>query len=112
MIYLPYPPTINQLFAGKARRFKSGKYKAWCNEAEIALQGQSFKFWGDIPLKVELAIQKPLDKRKRDLDNLIKAPFDMLTGKAWIDDSQVVEIKVYWAHCQKFEGVKVKIKGA
>jgi len=41
-------------------------------------------------LAVRLQLYPP-DRRKRDVDNLAKAPFDAITASAavWLDDSQV-----------------------
>jgi crossover junction endodeoxyribonuclease RusA len=47
------------------------------------------------------------DERKRDLDNLFKAPLDAL-AKAGVykDDSQIVDLRIFWA---KEKGGMLKI---
>jgi len=44
---LPLPPSVNGLYAGKTRRFKSNKYKDWIQEAYIKLkQQETYKIEG------------------------------------------------------------------
>jgi crossover junction endodeoxyribonuclease RusA len=48
-------------------------------------------------LKVTIEAFRP-DRRKRDLDNLFKATLDSLThAGVWEDDSQIVDLRIYWA---------------
>jgi crossover junction endodeoxyribonuclease RusA len=48
-------------------------------------------------LKVEIEAFRP-DKRRRDLDNLLKAVLDGLThAGVWEDDSNIVDLRIYWA---------------
>ena len=38
------------------------------------------------------------DNRRRDLDNLFKAPLDACThAGVWEDDSNIVDLRIYWA---------------
>jgi crossover junction endodeoxyribonuclease RusA len=47
-------------------------------------------------LKVEIEAWRP-DKRKRDLDNLLKAVLDSLAhAGVFEDDSQIVDLRIYW----------------
>ena len=65
-------------------------------EAETSIRSQKAdqKLTGD--LYVEMAFIKP-DKRKRDLDDYVKLPWDACTNAGvWLDDSQVVAYKVCW----------------
>jgi crossover junction endodeoxyribonuclease RusA len=48
-------------------------------------------------LRVEVEAFRP-DNRKRDLDNLLKAILDGLAhGGVYLDDSQIVDLRIYWA---------------
>ena len=48
-------------------------------------------------LRVVIEAWRP-DKRKRDLDNLLKAVLDSLThAGVWVDDGNVVDLRIYWA---------------
>lgn len=59
------------------------------------------------PLAVTLIYTLP-DKRRRDLDNLIKCVLDGLNKIAWNDDSQVVQLHV-WKHVGQDAGVQVQV---
>jgi Holliday junction resolvase RusA-like endonuclease len=37
------------------------------------------------------------DKRKRDLDNLLKATLDACSGHLWVDDVQIQRLTIMWA---------------
>jgi len=68
----------------------------YLKEAETSIRQQqvNLKLEGD--LYVEMAFVRP-DKRRRDLDDYVKLPWDACTyGGVWLDDSQVVAYKVCW----------------
>lgn len=105
-LYLPYPPSVNSLFPGKQRRYKSRAYEAWIREAHGMLMQQSIKRF-TTPVEVEYKFGKP-DKRKRDLDNIFKAPNDFLVAAGVIsDDSLIHRIAGEWAD---IDGCEVTIK--
>ena len=108
-LVLPFPPSVNNLFAGKTRRFKSKAYKAWLEEAEYALtqQEQQPLFVG--PVSLDIALGKP-DRRKRDVANLIKAVEDFIVSPANIleDDSQVQRVTAYW--CPNTTGCRIYVE--
>ena len=112
-LILPYPPSVNGLYAGKARRYLSPRYKAWIAEAEYAWWRQSpslslpTKFTG--PVKLTIAAARP-DKRKRDISNIIKAPEDFLVRcGVLLDDSQVEDVRAYWSTDVEC-GIRVEIE--
>jgi crossover junction endodeoxyribonuclease RusA len=46
---------------------------------------------------VEIEAFRP-DKRRRDLDNLLKATLDACTAAGvWQDDCNIVDLRIYWA---------------
>jgi crossover junction endodeoxyribonuclease RusA len=98
-ITLPFPPSTNNLFINSSRgRFRSQKYDEWIKEAgwELARQRPS-KFVG--PVVLLFHFQDGLDKRKRDVTNLIKAPEDLLVRHGIIeaDDNSIVRgVEAYW----------------
>lgn len=105
---LPLPPSVNNLFAGKKRRFPTKRYEDWRTEAWAALGYQ--KPWPryDEPVKVTLAIGRP-DNRRRDLDNLLKGPLDLLTSAGILkDDDLVHDVRAYW--CPEVVGCRVEIE--
>lgn len=94
---LPYPPSTNGLFfnATKGRR-KTIAYRNWLDAAgwQIVEQGRRSVHG---PVSISVALVKP-DKRKRDLDNLMKPILDLLVEMGCIDDDSFVKrISVQWA---------------
>lgn len=85
-ISLPFPPSVNSMFAnvpGKGR-VKSKEYKAWTIEALWELKAQKVK-----PIDGELTINIGLvapSKRAMDCDNRIKPILDILTQAGVIKD--------------------------
>jgi Holliday junction resolvase RusA-like endonuclease len=95
---LPYPPSVNGIFAMNRGSRLSEKYRLWRDEAGWALREQRpAKLAGPVSISVEL---KAPDKRRRDLDNVgFKAVIDLLVKHQIIeaDDSRIVkEIKAKW----------------
>lgn len=108
-LLLPYPPSVNSLFPGKQRRYKSKAYEAWIREARSMLMQQDCSVTFDKPVEVEYRFGKP-DKRKRDLDNIFKGPNDFLVSSGIIaDDSLIHRISGEWAD---IEGCEVTIRTA
>ncbi len=98
MITLSWPPTVNHYYTiarGRKILSKRGrKYKTTCY-AEILSQGRQEVHKG--PVSVFIRAYPP-DKRKRDLDNLLKPVLDVLqTSGILEDDSQVEDL-----HIQRF----------
>jgi crossover junction endodeoxyribonuclease RusA len=109
-VLLPFPPSTNNLFAGKARRYVSKSYKAWREEAGWTLEQQEpiERFTG--PVSLTLALGRP-DKRRRDLSNFVKAIEDLCVTHGIIrDDSDVHRLLVYWTG--GVVGVRVEIEPA
>jgi len=103
---LPFPPSVNSMYAGKARRYKSPRYKKWIDQAQVMACKQKLPVWVNGPVQVQLDFVKP-DKRKRDLDNLAKAVLDFCTdAQVWKDDCQVEHLTLRWVEAD-FVGVKV-----
>lgn len=94
---IPYPPSINHYY----QRTRNGRQ---C----VGKKGQDHRIevWATLQcegvtptrktLDVTFIVKRP-DKRKRDLDNLLKCLLDSLTkGGAWHDDSQIVSLTIRW----------------
>lgn len=70
------------------------EYRAAVAE-QILLQRAAKHFTA--PLRVTIEAWRP-DRRKRDLDNLLKAALDSLAhAGVFDDDSQIVDLRIYWA---------------
>lgn len=115
-IWFPIEPTPK----GRPRFTRFGKpytpKKTQDYEKQIAdyfrEQPQSFTFWKDIPVAVNLVFGMPIPKsasksrkeamaegtikhtKRGDVDNLAKAVLDALNGLAWEDDSQIVRLSI------------------
>jgi crossover junction endodeoxyribonuclease RusA len=90
---LPFPPSVNGLFSGKARRYASTAYKAWKAEARPHVPGAHVAG----PYSLELIFDRP-DRRARDLGNLEKAVSDLIVERGLvIDDSCCQRIVLAWS---------------
>lgn len=90
IITLPFPVSVNALYAGKERRHKSKRYKAWIKEAlqELMMQRPLPEIKG--PIRIQMKFGRP-DKRKRDLGNLEKCVSDLLVAYQIIEDDSLIE---------------------
>jgi crossover junction endodeoxyribonuclease RusA len=104
-VTLPWPPTINTYWRHKvvgrlATVYVSGVGKIYRKAVnnlvmEAAMVQRYLKQAG--PLRVEIEAFPP-DKRKRDLDNILKSLLDSLThAGVWEDDSQIEDLRIYKA---------------
>lgn len=105
-ILLPWPPSVNHywrsitqkgramvLISEAGRKYRADvKRRAW----EFGLK----TMFG--PLSIDIVARQP-DRRRRDLDNLLKATLDSLTHSGIIeDDSQFHKITLQWG--RRFDG--------
>jgi crossover junction endodeoxyribonuclease RusA len=102
-VLLPFPPGLNNLFSNVPRvgRVPTKRYKAWQEEAGwfIKQHPDLRPVAGDV--EVLMFFGRP-DKRKRDLDGLMKAPLDLLVKHGLIeDDSRVQRLTVAWSEQTK-----------
>lgn len=107
ILELPFPPSLNHLYAnGKRGRFTSKRYAAWQAEAWARLLTQPRPRFIS-PVEVTMTFCPP-DKRRRDLFNLEKACSDILV-KAGIlaDDSLIHRGTLQWGDCA---GTRIEIK--
>lgn len=113
IITIPFPPSTNSLWrAVKGRNIKSKAYREWEREAgyEILVQtrGLDARIFG--PVNVTIKLRKP-DKRRRDVDNHIKAPLDLIVAHGLIDDDRNVQsVLAYW-HSEA-EGCEIEVRRA
>lgn len=110
VIDLPFPPSVNNLFINVKRgRIRSQKYEDWIQEAgtEILRQRPS-KVAGPVSLFFEF---RQIDKRKRDITNLLKAPEDLLVRHGIIeaDDNSIVRA-VHASWSEAVEGVRITVE--
>lgn len=101
-IWLPFPPSVNNLFSqgivrGKVRRFPSKKYKAWRHEALVRIKAARLpSMAGHVAIRIGLT---PPSSARRDVDNYAKAILDALVeARVIADDSQVQKLLCTWVH--------------
>jgi len=96
-ITLPWPPSVNTYWRKWKNRMVISDAGRLYREAvmhQIMHGNPTAHFEGPIVMTVEAF--RP-DKRKRDLDNLLKAPLDALAHAGiYKDDSQIVDLRVFW----------------
>jgi len=97
VIKLPFPPSVNGLFAGKKRRYVSPHYRAWRQQAGWQLVSQRIApVSGRVHIAVELTAP---DRRERDADNYLKALQDLLVTHGVIPGdgkSVIVKVSAEW----------------
>ena len=95
---LPYPPSVNHYYGnrtngGKYIKSKGQQFRSAVNNI-VLLNGSDKKL--DQLLKLTLSVYPP-DKRKRDIDNILKALLDSLTNaKVYLDDSLIKQLDITW----------------
>ena len=94
-ITLPWPPSVNRYYRNVAGVTKISAEGRAYRAAVVNLLTESRSsphITG--PVAVEIEAHMP-DKRRRDLDNLLKGLLDSLThAGVWLDDSQVVDLRI------------------
>lgn len=114
-LHLPLPPSANRLWrAGRGNIYTSPRYKNWLRDAGwLAIaqhkeQPKPPRINGPYALSVQAV--RP-DKRRRDLDNLIKPINDLLkTIDVVEDDSHMEMLSMRWV--TDGEGVYVRVSPA
>ena len=102
MIELPWPPTVNTYYTvARGRKILSNRGRKYKEAAWLQLLSgpRRERLQGDVALFIRAY---PPDKRKRDLDNILKPILDVLTtAGVYKDDSQVIDLRI-----QKFNPCK------
>lgn len=94
-LVLPFPPSVNQYYAVvHGRKVLSAKGRQYREAvASLALENH-WPRMGSVPLEVRIEAWMP-DKRRRDLDNILKAALDSLThAGVYADDSQIDKLSI------------------
>ena len=95
---LPWPPSVNtywRMYQNRMIISEAGRKYRTAVAEQVFLQSRGKTTTGK--LKVTIEAWRP-DNRRRDLDNLLKAVLDSM-GHAglYIDDSLIVDLRIYWA---------------
>jgi crossover junction endodeoxyribonuclease RusA len=100
-IELPYPPSINHYWRRVGARTLISKEGRRYREAVAAICQEQRISFGDAPLSLSITAHPP-DRRRRDLDNLLKAPLDaMQQAGVYQDDYQIEVIHLERGECVK-----------
>ena len=95
---MPWPPSVNKYwrtFQGRMIISAEGRSYRKAVADQVFIQGGAKNYTGK--LRVVIEAFRP-DKRRRDLDNLLKAVLDGCThAGVWEDDSNIVDLRIYWA---------------
>ncbi len=91
---LPYPPSVNTLYRRVGpRTLISRQGRAYRNQVCSLLAGLGLKAL-EGPLKMEVELYPP-DRRRRDVDNAMKALMDSLEhGGLYVNDSQIKDLHI------------------
>lgn len=99
-IILPWPPSVNQYWrhpskgplAGRHLISEQGRTYRAAVLAHIAAAGQQYKLADRLAVSIEC---HPPDRRRRDLDNVLKAALDALVfAGVMLDDSQIDRLSI------------------
>lgn len=95
---LPWPPSVNRYwrtFQGRMIISAEGRAYRKAVADQVLVQRGAKHYEGK--MKVEIEAWRP-DNRRRDLDNLLKAALDACThAGVWADDSNIIDLRIYWA---------------
>lgn len=96
VVTLPAPPSANRLWRSTANRvYRAEGYVKWLADAGWTLRAQRPpRISGDYAMRL---LACPKDRRKRDLDNLLKATSDLLVSCGVVEeDSKCRVIEAAW----------------
>ena len=108
-VKLPWPPTVNNYYTvARGRKILSKKGREYKGYVVVVLAlGHAPK---GLTSRLEVRIDAhPTDKRKRDLDNIVKPIFDALQDYGMFDDSQIDDFRVRRLSIEKPGFVRVYI---
>lgn len=106
---LPYPPSANRLWrAVNGRQIKSAEYRRWLEAAALSILVQRpARISGAYHLKV--VATRP-DKRRRDIDNLLKPISDALAAAEVIaNDCEAQSVFAGWSEVGPVPGGSVVV---
>lgn len=104
---LPFPPSVNTYWRTfRGRMIISAKGRKY-RESVVACVGLTKPL--DCRLRITVQMHAP-DKRRRDVDNILKAPLDALRhAGVYLDDSQIDDLRVIRAENRKDGAIEVVI---
>lgn len=97
VLHLPHPTSTNRLYRKTSTGVhRSPAYATWFRAAGNELNAQHpGKVSG--PYELRISLGRP-DRRRRDLDNIVKAISDLLVSHGVVsDDSEAIKITLEWS---------------
>jgi len=97
---LPYPPSTNHLHTvARGRKIKSHRARQYTNDVHWRIhEGLRAEADAWLPCKTDrlyvVVVAHAPDKRRRDLDNLLKGCLDSVCVALGVDDSQIDQLTV------------------
>jgi crossover junction endodeoxyribonuclease RusA len=91
---LPWPPSINHYWRhARGKHYISAEGKAYRDTVrDVLAAGRAQTLSGRVAVTI---VANPPDRRKRDLDNVLKALLDALTHAGlWTDDEQIDDLRI------------------
>lgn len=94
VLSIPWPPTVNSywrhangrtLLSADGRKYRAAVY---ADTAEALFRDGGFRT-GRIAMRI---VAHPPDRRRRDLDNILKAPLDALQKAGMYDDDSQIDV--------------------
>lgn len=109
---LPYPPTVNHYYRHvgyKTLISEAGReYRKTIAKLVLTADRSKLPLAGDLEMTIEVY---PPDKRRRDLDNILKSLFDALEkARVYNNDSQIAKLHVIRCNVVTNGLVQVKIE--
>lgn len=101
---VPYPPSVNTIYAHRAIGTKVVKYKTPEHRNYSEALGNAVRvaqlrnpMMDALPLQhaVKLSVRLFRPQRRGDIDNRLKALLDSLNEIAWVDDEQIEELHAF-----------------
>ncbi len=96
---LPWPPSGNNMYTvARGRKILSSEGRSYRDEAICSIGNLR-----PVPGKVSVRMRAcPPDRRRRDLDNLLKMPLDCCVKAGLIDDdSKIQSIQIEWGEVRR-----------
>ena len=83
--------SVNKMYRGRRFLSKEGKETKTAIAWEIASKGQIEALQGNVALNIIFYVKN----NRADIDNMLKALLDCMTGLIYKDDSQVTEMHIF-----------------